>query len=74
MGCRWRAPANSRGRSDAQPTATGFVDGDFLEKWLLYDESSPEVARIREGSNDAERLNIPDEEIRAVLESLQGIH
>ncbi|TDL17702.1 hypothetical protein BD410DRAFT_901246 [Rickenella mellea] len=70
----WRAPANTRGRSDGVAGAAGFLDGDFLENFLNFSPSSLEIAKIMAGRNQYEALNIPFGQIRGILESLQGIH
>lgn len=67
----WRAPSNSRGPSDAQRSASGFIDGDFLDRYLSYNDSSPELARVLKGGNDAEILQWSNEELRSLLEKLR---
>jgi DNA damage-binding protein 1 len=71
---RYRAPANVRGRSDAQPEARGFLDGDFLELYLSLPVDSKETDAVLEGANPAERITKADYEIRAILEGLQSLH
>jgi DNA damage-binding protein 1 len=64
-----------RGRSDAQPEATGFLDGDFLEQYLsAVAPGSAEADAILAGANDAERIDMPDQQIRTLLEGLQSLH
>ncbi|EJC97967.1 uncharacterized protein FOMMEDRAFT_162310 [Fomitiporia mediterranea MF3/22] len=70
----WRAPSNSRGRSDANGAATGFLDGDLLERFLDYPYPSPEITRILSGRNEAEKIGTSYSEIRAILESLRSTH
>ncbi|GJE83978.1 DNA damage-binding protein 1 [Phanerochaete sordida] len=67
---QWRTPANARGRSDAEDTATGFLDGDFLEAFLTH----PEPAKLLAGRNDAERIAMSVEQVEGILEKLQSLH
>lgn len=71
---RWRAPINSRGRSDAQSSSFGFLDGDLLEQFLNYSATSPEIIQILAGKNEAEKLDLSYAECRSLLESLRNIH
>ncbi|KAG6831954.1 hypothetical protein H0H92_006555 [Tricholoma furcatifolium] len=71
---RFRAPKSRKGRSDADPSAFGFIDGDFIEQFLAYMGSPDETERILAGNSDPERLTMPVEEIQAVLENLQSFH
>ncbi|KAF8526426.1 CPSF A subunit region-domain-containing protein [Gautieria morchelliformis] len=71
---KWRAPKNSRGVSDSIGEATGFLDGDFLERLLDFNNGSPEVQKAMEGNTDAEKLPIPFSEVVNVLEQLQAVH
>ncbi|KZT73848.1 hypothetical protein DAEQUDRAFT_357103 [Daedalea quercina L-15889] len=66
---KWRAPANSKGHSDAE-AAFGFLDGDFLEHYL----SVPQAEKYLEGDNEAERISVSSAQIRDVLEKLQSLH
>lgn len=68
----YRSPANPHGRSDAQQESRGFLDGDFLEMYLAFEPGAPELKKIREGSNEAERLRMSHSEIRSILERLQS--
>ena len=65
---QWRTPANSRGRSDAEDSATGFLDGDFLEKFLTY----PEPDKLLKGQIAAERLSLSVGRVEDILEKLQS--
>ncbi|KAG6903292.1 hypothetical protein C0995_000187 [Termitomyces sp. Mi166 len=71
---RFRAPKNKKGRSDADPTAFGFIDGDFVEQFLSHLSTPDLVEKIKAGHSDPERLTIPVEKIQAVLENLQSLH
>jgi DNA damage-binding protein 1 len=71
---RWRAPKNSRGISDSIGEASGFLDGDFLEHLLDFDNGSPEVEKAMNGNTNAEKLALPLSEAINVLEQLQAIH
>lgn len=65
----WRAPANFRGRSDAE-ISSGFLDGDFLENYFTY----PDKAKLLAGDNEAKRITSPQSVIEEVLEELQSLH
>jgi DNA damage-binding protein 1 len=71
---RFRAPRNRRGRTDAEESSVGFLDGDFLERFLTFPHSSSIVEEIMKGASEAERLTLPREKIQKVLERLQGLH
>jgi len=71
---KWRAPKNSRGGSDAIGEASGFLDGDFLERFLDYENGSQEAQKVMAGNNEAENLAIPFADVVRVLEQLQSIH
>ncbi|KAL6302826.1 mono-functional DNA-alkylating methyl methanesulfonate N-term-domain-containing protein [Sparassis latifolia] len=66
---KWRAPANLRGASDAE-SSFGFLDGDFIEQFLTH----PNPSELLEGKMEAERITLPQPEIRDVLEKLQSLH
>ncbi|OSX59780.1 hypothetical protein POSPLADRAFT_1048255 [Postia placenta MAD-698-R-SB12] len=66
---RWRAPANNKGHSDAEP-AFGFLDGDFVEQYLTLRDT----ASFLSGESEAERVTMPHAQITAVLERLQSLH
>jgi len=67
---RWRAPSNKLGRSDSTDMY-GFIDGDFVERYLGYSADSIEVKKILEGRNQSERLPQSEAEIRAFIQHLQ---
>jgi len=69
-----RAPVGAWGKSDADAAAYGFLDGDFLEKFLDYDHPSSETERILKGSISPEKLKQTYGEIRQSLEALQALH
>jgi DNA damage-binding protein 1 len=69
-----RAPVGARGKSDADAAAYGFLDGDFLEKFLDYEHPSSETERILKGSIPPEKLKQTYGEIRQSLEALQALH
>ncbi|KAG5648442.1 hypothetical protein DXG03_005016 [Asterophora parasitica] len=71
---RFRAPKNTHGRSDADATSFGFIDGDFLEQFLTRLGSPEEVEKIVVGNSAPERLTMPVEEMQKVLENLQSMH
>lgn len=71
---RFRAPKNNRGRSDSEATSFGFLDGDFLERFLLFKEDRQALDQIMEGQSEPERLTISVQRIQRVLERLQSMH
>lgn len=71
---RFRAPHNTRGRSDADVASFGFLDGDFIEQFLTYMGTPGRLEKIIGGHSDPEKLTMPIEEIQLVLENLQGMH
>ena len=71
---RFRAPKTSRGSSDADPSAFGFVDGDFIEQFLTIVESPEKLRRVIEGGSAFERLKMSQPEISSILEHLQSLH
>jgi len=71
---KYRAPVGAWGRRDADAAAYGFLDGDFLEKFLDYRHPSTEIERVLRGSSPPEKLKQTDGEIRQTLEALQALH
>jgi DNA damage-binding protein 1 len=71
---RFRAPKNTRGRSDADQAAFGFLDGDFLELFLTRLGSPEQLERIIAGNSEFERLTVSAEDLQRVLENLQSMH
>ena len=71
-----RAPVGTWGKSDADADAAayGFLDGDFLERFLEYEHPSTETERVLRGSSPPERLRQTYGEIRQTLEALQALH
>jgi DNA damage-binding protein 1 len=70
-----RAPVGECGKSDADAAAAyGFLDGDFLEKFLDYEHPSSETERILNGSIPPEKLKQTYGEIKQSLEALQALH
>ncbi|CCM01903.1 uncharacterized protein FIBRA_03974 [Fibroporia radiculosa] len=65
----FRAPANSKGHSDAE-AAFGFLDGDFLEQYLGY----ADYTDLLQGDMDAEQVTMSHSQIQDVLEQLQSLH
>ncbi|KAH7926445.1 hypothetical protein BV22DRAFT_1118853 [Leucogyrophana mollusca] len=72
--CRFRAPKNAVGRSDAEATSYGFLDGDFLEHFLQHIRDEDALKRIINGRSEPEKLTIPVNRIQKVLERLQSMH
>ncbi|KIL67911.1 hypothetical protein M378DRAFT_185481 [Amanita muscaria Koide BX008] len=71
---RYRAPRGSRGRSDADAAATGFLDGDFLELFLSHINSEEIMDKIMAGTSEPERIETRPEELQKVVENLQSMH
>jgi len=71
---RYRAPRGSRGRSDADAAATGFLDGDFLELFLSHINSEETIDNIMAGTSEPERIETRLEELQKVVENLQSMH
>jgi len=57
-----------------EESAIGFLDGDFLERFLTLPHSSGAMDKIMKGISQAERLTLPREKIQKVLERLQSLH
>ncbi|KAF8333519.1 mono-functional DNA-alkylating methyl methanesulfonate N-term-domain-containing protein [Cantharellus anzutake] len=68
----WRSPVNINGSLEGD--AIGFIDGDFIERFLLFPKDSGEVARIMQGRKSHETLKVSYEEILQALEQLQLVH
>lgn len=71
---KYRAPIGGRGKSDADAAAYGFLDGDFLERFLDYRYPSTETEQVLRGSSPPEKLKLTYGEIRQTLEALQALH
>ncbi|KAI6158847.1 CPSF A subunit region-domain-containing protein [Pisolithus thermaeus] len=71
---RFRAPKNNRGRSDSEASSFGFLDGDFLERFLVLVEDPRALRQVMDGQSEPERLTISPEQIQKVLERLQSMH
>ena len=71
---KYRAPVGTWGKSDADATAYGFLDGDFLEKFLDYSHPSTETERVLQGGSTPEKLKQTYKEIRQSLEALKVLH
>jgi len=68
----WRRPNTTRGPTDLQAQAVGFLDGDFLEQYLI--KSDYEQRQIHEGKGDAEVISMNQQELVQVLEKLVAVH
>ncbi|TCD64528.1 hypothetical protein EIP91_003995 [Steccherinum ochraceum] len=66
---KFRAPANARGRTDAEP-AFGFLDGDFMELFLADSRKH----QFLNGDLEVERTGLSQPEAEALLEKLQSLH
>lgn len=71
---RYRAPKSTRGRTDADMAAMGFLDGDFIEQFLSLISSQEMAEKIMAGTSDPEKLNVKVEDLQKVVESLQSMH
>ena len=71
---RFRAPKNTRGTSDADGSAFGFVDGDFLEQFLALSANPEKREKVMKGSSEPEALKLSVEDISKFLEQLQSLH
>ncbi|KAG1898161.1 CPSF A subunit region-domain-containing protein [Suillus fuscotomentosus] len=71
---KYRAPKNVRGRSDADASSFGFLDGDFLERFLQFVGTPQALKRIMDGQSEPEKLTISADRIQKVLESMQSMH
>lgn len=71
---RFRAPKNTRGPSDADGAAYGFVDGDFLEEFLGVLDSPEILDKVMKGGSAPEQLKMTSDEIVKVLRHLQSLH
>lgn len=71
---KFRAPKNTRGPSDADNAAFGFLDGDFLEQFLGLHDSPDRLKKALEGGSEPERLKLSQEQITKILEELQSLH
>ena len=63
-----------RVRSDGDGAAYGFLDGDFLERFLTIPQDSETMRRVVEGASQPERLTQPLAQTRQVLEVLRSLH
>ena len=52
--------------------AAGFLDGDFLERFLTLDPKVRE--KIAKGANPAENLSLSERSIDKILEDFQRVH
>ncbi|KAK2459647.1 hypothetical protein APHAL10511_008292 [Amanita phalloides] len=71
---RYRAPKSTRGRTDADMAATGFLDGDFMEQFLSLLGSEEAVNQIMVGTSDPEKIGVRVDDLQKALESLQSMH
>lgn len=54
--------------------ATGFIDGDFVERLLDFERGSQDVAHIIRGKTQHHRLEKSYSEYVGILEELQRLH
>lgn len=65
---RFRAPKNTRGRSDADEASFGFLDGDLLGQFLVCEDEE----RVMSGEEGlTPRIDASVAEVRKILEALQ---
>jgi len=72
---RWRAPSTMKGMggTTSEPSAVGFLDGDYLQKFSDFGLGSEQVESILAGKNDAERLQGGYDELVNALDALQSL-
>lgn len=71
---KFRAPPGQSGKRHGDAGAYGFLDGDFLEKFLDYRYPSTETERVLQGGSAPEKLKQSYKEIRQSLEALKVLH
>ncbi|KAF8908996.1 CPSF A subunit region-domain-containing protein [Gymnopilus junonius] len=71
---RFRAPKNTRGTSDADGSAYGFIDGDFLEQFLGLQGNPEKLEKVMKGGSEPETLKMSVDNISRFLEQLQSLH
>jgi len=69
---KFRALKSRKDRSDTEASSFGFLDGDFLERFLTLPSNIAD--EIMQGKNRAERLTMSKENIQQFLERLQRLH
>ncbi len=69
---RRRSPVNINGSLEGD--AIGFIDGDFVERFLQLPKGSVEIANIMKGGNVHETLKVSYEDIIQALEHVQLLH
>lgn len=70
----YRSPVGTWGKSDADGAPYGFLDGDFLEKFLDYNHPSADTERVLQGVSPPEKLKQSYREIKQSLEALKALH
>jgi DNA damage-binding protein 1 len=69
---RYRAPKDTRGSTDAEGAAFGFIDGDFLEHFPGLTRDARQ--KIMDGKSNPEKLKMSEHKILKILEQLQSLH
>ncbi|KDE08581.1 hypothetical protein MVLG_01354 [Microbotryum lychnidis-dioicae p1A1 Lamole] len=60
-------------RSERQvATSAGFIDGDFIERFLTV--STSQVERIMAGGNEHERITMTSDELMRIVEGMSRLH
>lgn len=70
--CRWRSVKNSRSGPAGEGEAVGFVDGDFVERFLNL--TVDDAKRVLEGANASRKIRHSYESVTQALEQLQFVH
>ncbi|KAH6912768.1 mono-functional DNA-alkylating methyl methanesulfonate N-term-domain-containing protein [Coprinopsis sp. MPI-PUGE-AT-0042] len=70
----FRAPRNNRSRTDAEASAVGFIDGDFIETFLGLIGNDGKVDKVMAGQIVEERLKLSVDKFQKHLETLQALH
>lgn len=68
MSFRYRTPITARGRG----AFAGFIDGDFVERFL--DLSEGQVEKAMRGRNEAEHLTADPAAVRQIVEQIGALH
>lgn len=69
---RYHAPKDTRGSTDAEGAAFGFIDGDFLEHFPGLTQDVRQ--KIMDGKSAPEKLKMSEYDFLKTLEQLQGLH
>jgi len=68
----WRSPCTPNGLPDGE--SVGFIDGDFVERFLEFQPDSSQSSRVLDGNNASQRIKEGFEGVTQALEQLQLVH